>query len=210
MSLLSRLRDAQFSLSDRTYTRWLRRQPGVTLGRVTIEGRPLVDVRAGSTLVVEDGVRLKSRNWGYHLNMYGPVKLMADAPGAVITIGARTRIYGSCIHAFASVTIGPDCLIAANCQIIDANGHELSFPAVEARARTRDQPRPVVVEAAVWLGTGVIVLPGVRIGRGSVVGAGSVVTRDIPPMSLAAGNPARVIRTYRAGDCESHASYTTA
>ena len=56
---------------------------------------------------------------------------------------------------------------------------------------------PVVIEKDVWLGANVMVLPGVRIGEGAVVGAGSVVTRSIPAMTMAAGNPARIIRERR-------------
>ena len=178
------------------YLRWLRRQPGVTVGTVRVEGIPIIDVRNGGRLIIEDNVRLKSRNELYHLNLFAPVKLYADRPGAVVKIGANTRIYGTCIHAFASVEIGRNCLIAGNCQIMDANGHELSFTDVDNRPFTADEPIPIVIEDSVWLGSGTIVTPGVRVGRGSVIGAGSVVTRDIPPMCLAAGNPARVIRTY--------------
>jgi maltose O-acetyltransferase len=54
---------------------------------------------------------------------------------------------------------------------------------------------PVVIEDDVWLGTNAVVLPGVRVGRGAVVGAGAVVTRDVPPFSVVAGVPAHVIRT---------------
>ena len=53
--------------------------------------------------------------------------------------------------------------------------------------------KDVVIEDCVWIGANSIVLPGVRIGRGSIVGAGSVVVKDIPPMVIAAGNPAKVI-----------------
>jgi acetyltransferase-like isoleucine patch superfamily enzyme len=53
---------------------------------------------------------------------------------------------------------------------------------------------PVVIEADVWLGTGVVVLPGVRIGRGAIVGANSVVTHDVAPLHVVAGQPARTIR----------------
>lgn len=56
---------------------------------------------------------------------------------------------------------------------------------------------PITIEDGCWLGGGVIVCPGVTIGRRSVIGAGAVVTRDIPPFSLAVGNPARVIRALR-------------
>jgi maltose O-acetyltransferase len=54
---------------------------------------------------------------------------------------------------------------------------------------------PVVIEDDAWLGTSAVVLPGVRVGRGAVVGAGAVVTRDVPPFAVVAGAPARVIRT---------------
>ncbi len=53
---------------------------------------------------------------------------------------------------------------------------------------------PIVIEDKVWIGSNVVVLPGVRIGRGSVIGAGSVVSRDIPPMVVALGAPCRVLR----------------
>jgi maltose O-acetyltransferase len=53
---------------------------------------------------------------------------------------------------------------------------------------------PIIIEADAWLGTGVIVLPGVRIGRGAIVGALSVVTRDVPPLHIVAGQPAKTIR----------------
>lgn len=57
--------------------------------------------------------------------------------------------------------------------------------------------QPIIIEDDVWLGARVIILPGVRVGTGSVIGAGSVVTRDVVPYSIAAGNPARVIRSRR-------------
>jgi acetyltransferase-like isoleucine patch superfamily enzyme len=91
--------------------------------------------------------------------------------------------------------VGRRCLIAANCQIIDGSGHDLSFENVENRINTKGSARPIIIEDDVWIGAQTIVLPGVRIGKGSVIGAGSVVTRDVPPFTVAAGNPAKVIRT---------------
>lgn len=61
----------------------------------------------------------------------------------------------------------------------------------------RTLSKPIRIEDEAWIGGGAILLPGVTIGRGSVVGAGAVVTRDIPPYSVAVGNPARVIKTVR-------------
>lgn len=196
MKLVARLRNCLSLVSTRLYLFSLRRKPGVVLGRVELHGIPIVDVRNGGRLVIEDHARLKSRNQGYHLNMFARVKLFVDRPNAMISIGAYTRIYGSCIHAFSRVEIGRNCLIAANCQIMDANGHDPCFDSLEKRAASKDRGRPVVIEDYVWLGTGCIVLPGVRIGRGSVVGAGSVVTHDIPSMCVAVGNPAKVVRQF--------------
>ncbi len=65
---------------------------------------------------------------------------------------------------------------------------------------------PIVIEDRVWIGSNAVVLPGVRIGFGSVIGAGSVVTRDVPPMSVAVGSPARVIREVTDDDLRTRAS----
>ncbi len=176
----------------------LRGQSNITLeGKLSILGSPLIDIRKGSKLTLGDGVILTSRNKGYHFNIDAPVKLFADRPGAEIRIGAQTRIAGACIHARRSITIGQRCLIAGNCQIIDSNGHDLSFPNVENRLNTAGSSYPVVIEDDVWIGANSIVLPGVRIGRGAVIGANSVVSANLPPMVVARGNPAEVVLDYR-------------
>ena len=162
-------------------------------GRVRILGVPLIDIRKGSSLTLGDGVILTSRNRGYHLNIQAPVKLFADGPGAEIRIGAETRIAGSCIHAQRSVVIGKRCLIAGNCQIVDSNGHDLSFSNVQNRLHTEGAGAPIVIEDDVWLGANTVVLPGMKIGRGSVIGANSVVCANIPAMAVARGNPAEVV-----------------
>jgi acetyltransferase-like isoleucine patch superfamily enzyme len=177
---------------------WLSWQHNVFIeGKVIILGSPLIDIRKGSKLYLGKGVILTSRNKGYHLNIQAPVKLFADRPGAEIRIGEHTRIAGSCIHAQRSVTIGKRCLIAGNCQIIDANGHDLSFPNVERRLHTEGSSTPIVIEDDVWLGANTVVLPGVTIGRGAVIGANSVVSSNVPPMVVARGNPAEVVLDYR-------------
>ncbi|HEY1902094.1 MAG TPA: acyltransferase [Terracidiphilus sp.] len=165
----------------------------VVEGKIVILGAPLIDIRKGSKLYLGNGVILTSRNKGYHLNIQAPVKLFADRPGAEIRIDAETRIAGSCIHAQQSVVIGKRCLIAGNCQIIDSNGHDLSFTNVENRLHSAGSSAPIVIEDDVWIGTNTVVLPGVRIGKGAVIGANSVVSANIPAMAVARGNPAEVV-----------------
>jgi len=171
------------------------RIPGIKIGSgVVFDGKPIINVLNGGSIVIGDNVTLNSSNRGYHLNMYTPVKLFADRPGAKIEVGQRTRIHGSCLHAYTSIVIGEKCLIAANCQIIDSSGHNLSFDNIGNRINTLGNGRPIVVQDCVWIGANTIILPGVTIGKGSVIGAGSIITKDIPPMVVAAGNPARVIK----------------
>lgn len=173
---------------------------GLVIGQgVYFRGFPVVDICRGSQIIISDGVTINSSNRRYHINMHSPTKLMADHPGAVIKIGRNTRIHGACLHARKMIEIGESCLIAANTQIMDCGGHDMSFDNIYNRIKTKGVSAAVVVEDGVWIGANAIILPGVRIGRGSVVAAGSVVTRDVPPMVLAGGNPAKIIKNASCG-----------
>jgi maltose O-acetyltransferase len=112
--------------------------------------------------------------------------------GENITIGARTFVnYNLTALDVAAITIGADCQIGPNVQLLTPT-HPL---APQPRRDKLEAASPIVIEDNVWLGGGVIVCPGVTIGKDSVVGAGSVVTRDVPPGVIAVGNPARVLRS---------------
>ena len=90
----------------------------------------------------------------------------------------------------ARVTIGDDVQIGPGVQLLTP-----THPLEPGPRRDKwESASPITIENNVWLGRGVIVCPGVTIGRDTVVGAGSVVTRDLPPGVLAVGNPARVVR----------------
>ena len=173
------------------------KKKNIILGKgLVVDNKPIIDIHKDAMLFIGDNVTINSNNKGYHVNMYSACKLMADKPEATIAIGDGTRIHGSCIHAHKKITIGKNCLIAANCQIIDGNAHELSFPDVSNRINTRSRSKEVIVEDNVWLGTGVVVLPGVTIGAGSVISANSVVHKDIPTMVVAGGNPIAIIKRF--------------
>lgn len=182
---------------SKLYIFWISNKGNIELkGKLIVNGKPIITITKGSHLYIGDGVTLNSRNKGYHINMHSPVKLFADRPDAQIQIGNNTRIHGVCVHAYESIVIGSNCLIAANCQIFDGNGHDLSFPNVEDRINTKGGSRPIVIKDDVWIGANSIVFPGVTIGRGSVISANSVVTKDIPSMVVAGGNPAIIIKDY--------------
>ena len=98
--------------------------------------------------------------------------------------------YNCCILDVGKVTIGDNCLFAPNVSIYTA-GHPIH---PDARNSLYEYGIDVTIGNNCWLGGNVIVMPGVNIGDNCVIGAGSVVTKDIPAWSIAAGNPARVIR----------------
>ncbi len=111
--------------------------------------------------------------------------------GAHISIGARSFANsGLTALDVARITIGEDVQLGPNVQLLTAT-HPLD---AQARREGWETGLPITIGDGAWLGGGVIVVPGVSIGENTVVGAGAVVTKDLPAGVLAVGNPARVIR----------------
>jgi maltose O-acetyltransferase len=111
--------------------------------------------------------------------------------GTRVSIGAGTFVNYDCLMLdVAPITIGSACQLATRVQLLTAT-HPID---PEPRRIGWESAEPIVVGDNVWLGGGVIVCPGVTIGDDTVVGAGAVVTRDLPSGVVAAGVPARVIR----------------
>jgi acetyltransferase-like isoleucine patch superfamily enzyme len=117
----------------------------------------------------------------------------SDRP--VLEIGDNSGIAHDCRLVIGKrITIGRDCNISGGTTIIDSNGHP-----VDPRARRAHEPpaaeevRPVVIGDGVWIGMQSMIFPGVKIGTGSVIAAGSVVRTHVPPYSVVAGNPAKVM-----------------
>lgn len=119
-------------------------------------------------------------------------------PPLYVDYGCHVRIGARCFANFglvaldvAEISIGDDVQIGPNVQLLTP-----THPVDPGRRRDKwESAAPIRIDDNVWLGGGAIVLPGVTIGRHSVVGAGAVVTHDVPADVVAAGNPARVIRT---------------
>lgn len=123
----------------------------------------------------------------------GSILLQPRGRNAVIEIGDRNLLSNNvALVANQSISIGSDCQIGDMVCIYDSDFHEI---APVTRNRSQGTILPVKIGDNVWLGSRVMVLKGVTIGDNSVVGAMSVVTRSIPANCIAAGNPARVIRS---------------
>lgn len=110
--------------------------------------------------------------------------------GKPVTIGKGCFIQQCCtFFGRGGITIGNDVFIGPKVNLITIN-HD-----VNPDNRSATYGRPIVIEDKVWIGINSTILPGVKIGYGAIIGAGSVVTKDVPAMTVVAGNPARIIKT---------------
>lgn len=120
--------------------------------------------------------------------------------GRNITIGRNSFVNTNCVFSDCNrINLGDDVLIGPNCQLYTAlhplKASERIVAPAPGQAPYRTQSKPVRIGNRVWMGGSVVVLPGVNIGDGTTIGAGSVVTKDIPANVLAYGNPCRVVRS---------------
>jgi acetyltransferase-like isoleucine patch superfamily enzyme len=114
--------------------------------------------------------------------------------GGTIQLGERCSVNPyTILYGHGGLRIGNDVRIAAGCVVIPEN-HRIDDPTRTIAEQGRVQ-QGIVIEDDVWIGAHVTVLDGVTIGRGAVIAAGAVVTKDVPPLSVAAGVPARVVRS---------------
>jgi len=122
----------------------------------------------------------------------GPVPVeLTTRSGGVIDIGRSSDFnYGCIIVAHKRVSIGERCRFGYYVIILDTDMHRLE---PERRGEV-PEPAPVTIENDVWVGSRAMIMPGVTLGAGCVVAAGSIVTKDVPPRSVVAGVPAKVIR----------------
>lgn len=116
--------------------------------------------------------------------------------GRGIRVGRNVFINQNCtFYDLGGLDIGDDVMIGPNVSLITS-----SHPLEPSRRRAAVIARPIVIGRNVWIAAGATVIGGVTIGENSVVAAGSVVTRDVPPNTLVAGNPARIIRAIADGE----------
>jgi acetyltransferase-like isoleucine patch superfamily enzyme len=152
-------------------------------------------------LIIGDNVVLCSKAEYTDLGVSRPCVIRTLRPDARIRIGRDTGISGAAICAASSIDIGKECLLGAGVVIADTDFHPIA-PRGRRFAKNYDSigAMPVVIEDNVFIGANTIVLKGVRIGRNSVIGAGSVVSADIPADVVAAGVPARVLKSLGQGE----------
>jgi hypothetical protein len=170
---------------------------GVQFGRgVQIYGRPTISICPGSNVEIGDEVVLVSSSRRCSTaNLYGPFRLTTSFATATIQIGPRGGFNGTSLWCRStSITIGSDAAFGPNVVIMDSPAHPIWPPDSRNHYPGTELDRPVTIGDRVWIGNGALIMPGVTIGDNSVVGARSVVTKDVSPNTLVAGVPAKVIR----------------
>jgi acetyltransferase-like isoleucine patch superfamily enzyme len=155
-------------------------------GSITGEGRLIVGVQWEDLVPLPSQLIVKGTcNVRGLFSFYSGCRVIVG-PKSHLEIGCGFANIGLNLASFVSVSIGDDVKIAENVTIRDIDNHQITG--------SRGHEGPIKIGHHVWIGMNAIILKGVTIGDGAIVGAGAVVTKDVPPETLVAGNPARVVR----------------
>jgi|LQAB01.1.fsa_nt_gi acetyltransferase-like isoleucine patch superfamily enzyme len=164
-------------------------------GQVCLMRWPGGQIRIGADVSLVSSWRRASA-----ATLAAPVRLRVFGPGAVIDIGDGAELSGTSVTARSTrIAVGRNVLIAPNCVIVDSDFHALWPPEGRRDSPGYENDAPVSIGDCAWIGMNCLILKGVTIGEGACVGAGSVVTRDVPPRCLAVGVPAHVVKSLESG-----------
>ncbi|MGZ8940727.1 MAG: acyltransferase [Limisphaerales bacterium] len=169
------------------------RLKGVTFqGQSRFLGRPIISVAPNSNMILGDGTGITSSLRANVIGCFQPSVLRTLAAGAELIMERGSGVSGTVLCASKSIRIGEGTIVGSGAMIIDSDFHAFDeqlgwVDAYESTARS------IIIGNYVFIGARAIILKGVTIGDKSIVGAGAVVTRDVPTRHMAVGNPARLI-----------------
>jgi acetyltransferase-like isoleucine patch superfamily enzyme len=178
---------------DYPFVRILFALNGISWGRGwRFFGIPIVQKHRQSRMEFGDFMHLRSSVHSNPLGPNHPVFFTTWEKDAHLRIGSHFAMSGGTICCAKSITIGNNVSIGGNTTVVDTDFHPL-LPSDRHVEHMAGKSVPIIIEDDVFIGMNCLILKGVTIGCGSVIGAGSIVTRSIPPGVIAAGNPAKVI-----------------
>lgn len=169
------------------------RKNGVNCKSVVSRGIPYIKVYGKGSFFIGAGLKLNNNFEG---NIIGRQQRCIFIVKGKLTIGNDVGISSSAIVCHEAITIGNNVLIGGNTVIYDTDFHSLNYldRAAKPEIVTNVQTSPVVIGDNVFIGGHSLILKGVNIGNNSIIGAGSVVTRNVPENEIWAGNPAKKIK----------------
>ena len=189
--------------------------------RRVVRSEPRITIDSKSILLKSTRFDFQAAGGSVHV---GPDSIVGgiftfESDAGEIRVGARSYIGGGTqVVARSRVTIGDDVMIAWGCYLYDHNGHSLDFrhriadmaaqvkahraglPLIAGKDWTTVDASPITVCNKVWIGFEATVLKGVTVGEGAVIAARSVVTKDVPPWTVVAGNPATIVKSIEPAD----------
>lgn len=165
------------------------------------------DIVVNSTTSIRNQCPKENVEIGAHCTFFGIVQALC---GGRVFIGNNTYVgTKSYLMAKDSITIGNACIIANDVIVCDNNNHPIDPNARLEMSSCDDylsdekwtwkyaDSAPIVIDDNVWIGRRAMIMKGVTIGKGSIIGAGAVVTHDVPPYTVAAGNPAKIVKNLK-------------
>jgi len=161
---------------------------------IRLFGHPICSRYPGSSISLGSHVTLDSSVRANPLGGSSPCVLRTMTSAARLTLGDRVGLSSSIIVAGNSVEIGQDTILGAGAMVLDNDFHALG-PGFSWLTEYSKNSKPVKIGRGCFIGARSIILKGVTLGDRVVIGAGSVVTKDVPAYSIAAGNPASVVGT---------------
>jgi acetyltransferase-like isoleucine patch superfamily enzyme len=166
---------------------------GADIGKsVRFEGRPIISVFPGSKLLIADRVSINSATRSNPVGCFQPSVVRTLAQNAELILERNSGISGAVLCAGRSIRIGEGTIIGSGAMIMDNDFHDLD----ELKGWQNEyqaNARPILIGRNVFIGARAIILKGVTIGDKARVGAGAVVTQDVPSGQIAVGNPARLL-----------------
>lgn len=146
---------------------------------------------------ISDNFKCNNRVKSNSVGLIQPCIFNISVANSQIIIGNNVGISGSTINATTSITIGDNVMIGSGCLITDTDSHPLHWKDRLDNRNDLTAKAPIVISDNVFIGARSIILKGVTIGEGAVVGAGSVVSKDVPPYTVVCGNPAKIVKSLK-------------
>src|SRR5882724_3400171 len=164
-------------------------------GRSEFLGRPLISLAKGGGITLGDRVRIYSALRANPLGCFQPCVLRAMAPGARLVLARGVGLSGTVMCAARAIEVGEGTIFGSGAMVFDNDFHvpQREWEWVDSPELSMETARPIRIGRGAFIGARAIILKGVSIGDRAIIGAGTVVTHDVPARHLAVGNPARII-----------------
>lgn len=155
----------------------------------------IITQSSNGKLILGNNFKCNNKIKSNSIGLIQPCVFNISTSGSKIIIGNNVGISGSSINATTTITIEDNVLIGSGCLISDTDSHPLHWEDRLYNNNDKTAKAPITIKKNAFIGARSIILKGVTIGECAIVGAGSVVSKDVPPYTVVCGNPAKIVKT---------------